>query len=338
MTDASPAHRPVLFARTAEGWRLPIIDLTHPAFAGALTPAELPARVAAFVAEQERQRAPRWLMRLFLKLAARQSYLIRAMGSAKAGYLPAMTTYLLKLGGANLVPPADTPIDRKIVESLAGQSLLLRLGQVAELLATGLMPRLAAAPGRPLDFLNIAGGPAIDSLNALILLRRDAPALLAGRQIRINVLDIDAAGPAFGRSALTALTGATGPLAGLAVIFEPIAWDWRDLNGLTAFLAALPASGSIIAASSEGGLFEYGSDAEITGVLSSLRQASEDAIFAGSVTRNDRATQLLASRSSFRIRTRGLDLFTPLAEGAGWRVDETRQAAFSDQVLLRPVA
>ena len=50
--------------------------------------------------------------------------------------------------------------------------------------------------------MNIAGGPAIDCLNTLIVLRNEHPHLLEGRIIQIDVLDPDEAGPAFGKAAL----------------------------------------------------------------------------------------------------------------------------------------
>ena len=77
----------------------------------------------------------------------------------------------------------------------------LRLQQTAKLMAEGLEHDLVAAPGVPLHLFNIAGGPAIDSLNALILLRRAGADVLA-RQITIQVLDVDARGPFFGANAL----------------------------------------------------------------------------------------------------------------------------------------
>jgi hypothetical protein len=318
--------------------RLPIIDITHPAFATELGPATLPEAIARYVEEERRrQRVPQWLTGLFLRLAGGNSYLIRAMANARAsGYLPALTTYLLKLGAPNLVPPLDNDIDRRIVETLPARSLRLRLGQVATLLARGLAPLLEADAGRPLRFLNIAGGPAMDSLNALILLRRDHPASLADRPIVIDVLDIDGAGPAFGRAALAALSGADGPLAGVDAELRHVPWNWSDRETLERMAADLAARRAIVAVSSEGGLFEYGEDGEITGVLGTLaKSAPADTIVAGSVTRADPATLLFRRRSLFPIIPRGAERFSALAKAAGWRVDEIESAAFSDQVLLR---
>jgi hypothetical protein len=316
---------------------VPILDVTNPAFAGGLEPAMLPARLGAYVEEEtRRQKVPQWLMSPFLRLAGRRSYLIRAMAGAKRGYLPALTTYFLKLGPDNLSGPLDNDIDRRIVSSLPCQSLRLRLEQIATLLAEALAPQLAARPGAPLQFINIAGGPAMDSLNALMLINDRDPGLLRGRRITIDVLDIDAEGPAFGTRALMVLQGENGPLAGIAAALRHIAWNWRDQQSLAAMLQTMATDDPILAVSSEGGLFEYGSDAEIVGCLRTLvRGTSAGAVVAGSVTRNDAATLLFVRRSPFRIVPRGADAFAALAARGGWRLADVRPAAFSDQVLLR---
>ena len=70
-------------------------------------------------------------------------------------------TYLLKLGPEMLGRAYAKPIDRKIAAALPSLAVRLRLEDVANLIADTLLPALADSPGRPLHFLNIAGGPAI---------------------------------------------------------------------------------------------------------------------------------------------------------------------------------
>src|SRR5262249_59657568 len=114
----------------------------------------------------------------------------------------------------------------------------LRLQAAAGLLAESLVPALAARPG-PLHLLNIGGGPAIDSLNALLLLRRDHPERLAGRPVRIHVLDIDAEGPAFGARALAAVQAPGASLEGLDAGLAHVAYDWNESHRLPAIVAGL---------------------------------------------------------------------------------------------------
>jgi hypothetical protein len=84
---------------------------------------------------------------------------------------------------------------------------------------------LDARPGDPLLLLNIGGGSAIDSLNALLLLHRERPGSLADRGIRIYVLDLDTAGPTFGARALAALQAEGAPLHGLDIRLTHVPYD-----------------------------------------------------------------------------------------------------------------
>src|SRR5262245_63540872 len=69
--------RAVVFATTADGLRLPVIDVTHPAFAIADDPASLAARRDAFLAFDPTRRMPAIVTRLLLRLAARRPPLLR---------------------------------------------------------------------------------------------------------------------------------------------------------------------------------------------------------------------------------------------------------------------
>jgi len=103
---------------------------------------------------------------------------------------------------------------------------------IATLMAEALAPVLVKEPARPLHFLNIAGGPTIDSLNTLILLSKNQPGILAAHQISIDVLDLDAAGPAFGARALESLSLREGPLRGIRVALRHVPYDWTKVADL----------------------------------------------------------------------------------------------------------
>jgi hypothetical protein len=334
-----PNKRPgVRYAFSADGIELPIVDVTHPAFAVAIDDAELAKQVAAFVAQgPPLAKLPAFLRRWLLGRLLRGSTLARGIARSNDSYLPGMDTYLLKLGPDNLGAAYTTPIDRKIAAALPAFAVRLRLQDVAGLLADAVRPGLAAAPGRPLHFVNIAGGPAMDSLNALLLLARDDHALLERRPLRIDVLDLDAAGPTFRARALAALAAEDAPLRGLDVSLHHVRYDWSEPEALEPTLAAARAAGALVAGSSEGGLFEYGSDAQIAANLARFRAgAPPDAVMAGSVTRADRPVQILRLSSTAALRPRGLALFRPLAATAGWAVGRAIERPFSDQVLLTP--
>jgi hypothetical protein len=181
--------------------------------------------------------------------------------------------------------------------------------------------------------LNIAGGPAMDSLNALILLNRQEPSVLAERPVLIDVLDLDNAGPAFGEASLAALSQPGGPLHGCRITFRHIHYDWRHAEQLNDLFAEGKRDNPITICSSEGGLFEYGSDSEIESNLNALRQQETMAV-AGSVTRADEPVQFLRKASTPKTRPRGMAVFATLAKGAGWKVTRAIERPFSDQVVL----
>src|SRR5215470_2026181 len=325
--------RAVVYATTADGLRLPVIDVTHPAFAVPDDPASLAARRDAFLAWDRRNlRMPGVITRLLIRLAARRSPLLRKMMLSGDEYLDSISTYMLKLGADHLPPGFDNPMDRKVATAPHMALIRLRMQQIAGLLADALLAPLADAPDAPLHLVNIAGGPALDSINALIMLAQ-ADATLIHRPIAIHVFDAQQDGPTFGARALLALSAPEGPLHGLEVQFEHHAYDWNDTAPLARLLAGLVARGAVIAASSEGGLFEYGTDDAIVANLTALARAGVP-IVAGSVTSSSEHRKRMIAQTSFRLFARGLEGFAPLAERSGYAIAESRPAVVSEQVLL----
>src|SRR4051794_32198829 len=246
----------VLYVRTRDGLNVPIVDVTNPAFRVDPSEQELAALTSQFVGESgTRQDMPAPLV-----AALQRSVLGRGLMAARGTFLSGMHTYLMKLGPESLWDGAEE-IDRRIAASFPAFTNRLRVQDMARLLAEAI---LAAAPpdGRELVFVNIAGGAAADSWNALLLVAAQRRAVLAGRRITIAVLDPDSDGPAFGADAVARLCEADGPLAGLDITFQHVPLAWSDANALGRQLDALGAQRAFCSASSEGGLFEYGSDDE----------------------------------------------------------------------------
>jgi len=268
-----------------------------------------------------------------MRLGARRSRLLSRLLASNDSYLDSITTYMLKLGPDHLPPGFDSPIDRKVAGSPHVAMVRLRMQQIAELLAQALLAPLAAAPDAPLHFVNIAGGPALDSINALIMLKHSG-AKLIGRSIAIHVFDAQPDGPAFGARALLALMAPEGPLHGLAVDFQHHVYDWNDTAPLVQLLTSLRERDNLIAASSEGGLFEYGTDDAVVANLVALAGAGVP-IVAGSVTSSSEARKRMIEQTRFRLFARGLEGFAPLARLSGYEIAESRSVIMSEQVLLR---
>jgi hypothetical protein len=328
----------VQYAFTEAGVELPVIDVTHAAFKVSLGAEEQLQQIEAFMREQAQFALMPWFLRaLILRVVLHGSVLAGSLRKAKRSFLPGLSTYLSKLGPENLGRAYTKAIDRKIAASLPALGMRLRLQDNAELLRDAVRGPLRAASTRALHLFNIAGGPAFDSLNALILLQREDPALLRAREVTISVLELEREGPAFGARALEALRAPGGPLEGLAIRLEHCVYDWAKPEGLSKYLTAAQAD-AVCAVSSEGGLFEYGSDSQILGNLGALRAGVRGIVgVVGSVTRADEPTlMLLRDRGAptAKLHPRGLNAFGALIEAAGFRISRAIERPFCDDVLL----
>jgi hypothetical protein len=325
----------VRYALTTDGIEMPVVDVTHPAFALNISPDEQRELVAQFLKEELplRKLAPP-LRKLFFKFALRGSILAEGLGRAEGTYLSGMHTYLLKLGPKMLGAAYSNPVDRRIAASLPSLGVRLRVQDMARLMADALESALAANSQKPLRFVNIAGGPAIDSLNTLILLCQEHSDLLIGRTIEIDVLDLDEAGPAFGKAALVALSQNDAPLDGLRIGFRHTSYDWRKTAGLETVLREASEKNAIVICSSEGGLFEYGVDADVEANLRTLRASGNVLAVVGSVTRADAPMQKLRQMNTAKIIPRGLEVFRAIVEKSGWKITRVIERPFSDQVVL----
>ncbi|MET0594809.1 MAG: hypothetical protein ABW133_19060 [Polyangiaceae bacterium] len=325
--------RDVFYAATSDGSELPVIDVTHPAFAPLFDEGAMEKQFSRFTqSERLRAKVPGFLQQAMLALLARRSRLAHALFHASKGVVGGMTLYVAKLGPDMLGPAYANFIDRRIASAPPSWMSRVRLEDMARLLARGVAPALAAKPGRPVHFFNIAGGPGADSWNALLVLQKENAALLAGRTITIHVLDLDHEGPAFGARALAALRGDGGPLRDLDVHFRHVAYDWREPERLRALLADSGAKEAVLAVSSEGGLFEYGSDDEIADNLRSIRDLGpDDSAVVGSVTRAGSHVEFLRH---FTVKPRTIEAFRAIAARGGWSIAENIARPLSYDVRL----
>jgi hypothetical protein len=312
----------VCYAWTDDGVELPVVDVTHPAFAPTERPEDLPAVAASSMRALQRSvRVPRFVR----SLMARRSMLLRGTMRGSSGFLDGMTTYLYKLGPENLGLGYASGLDRRMAATITPVAVRMRLRSQARLAAGALAAGLANHPGSPARLLGIAGGTAIDALNVCLLLAREHPSPLVGRVVVVLILDVDAAGPAFGQRALAALRGECAPLAGFDVTAHHVPYDWSDISSLRRVLES-SGSDSVTGILSEGGLFEYGSDEEIQANLEVLREHTpEDSFIVGSTVRDCELLRMVRRTSSmtFQVRARG-DL-AALVERVGWTIEEAEE-------------
>lgn len=319
----------VLFVEGRDGVHLPVLDVTHPAFSASVTEQEMGAMERQYLDEASRFQEMPAAMREVLRQSALGSALMASAGTFLAG----MPTYLLKLGPESLGPDA-TAIDQRIAASFPAVCARLRLRDMAELMAEGIAAA-ALEQLRPMCFVNIGGGTAADSWNALILLRTRYPQLLEGRKIALGILDPDTEGPAFGARAIEALGGSDGALNGLDVKVRHFAESWAETDKIAEAMKTLRAADALCAVSSEGALFEYGSDDEIVEALKVLhKETAGDAIVVGSVTREGECTSASQGAVRAAMRPRTMEIFAGLAEQGGWRVQKVIERPFTYHVLM----
>lgn len=329
----------VCYAFTDDGIELPVIDVSHPAFAIKLNESELENLQQEFIRDiRGQEKTPAFLRRMLFSIMRKRSIIMRGLMGASGTVMSGMNTYLMKLGPDNLNKANFSTIDRRIAASPASLFMRLRLQDIAHLLAGALIPPLNARPRAMLHLLNIGGSAAIDSLNALMLVQKEQTDLLAGRQIYIHSLDVDNAGPDFGARALASMLAEGATLHGLQIGFHHINYDWSDSAELPNLAEAFGDGQSIVAASSEGALFEYGSDEEITANLRMLQEVTPaDTVIVGSVTRGDDLGRMLNGAglgSRAGIQMRGLDAFAAMAMDAGWSIAVAIERPLSHDVRL----
>jgi hypothetical protein len=319
-----------VYAMRDGGVKTAVIDVTNPAFAVTATDAELEAMGEQYIREAEQQSE----IPEAVREALRNSLLGRGLMAASGSFLDGMSTYLLKLGPENL-GEEFTPIDRRIAASFPAFAARLRLQEMARLMAEGLERTVGVAERRAVCLVNIAGGSGADSWNTLICLRTAKAGSLEGRKIAIAVLDSDSRGPEFGERAVTALQAEEAPLSGLNIAFRHFSYEWSDAGRLGELLGELGAREAACGISSEGGLFEYGSDEEIIANLQEAHAGTgRDAIVVGSVTRAGAVVRASRIGGRMAVKPRTMDGFRGICEQAGWSVERVIERPFSYHVRL----
>ncbi len=144
------------------------------------------------IAERSRRglERSRKLPSLVLWWLARRSVVMRGMREATGTFVSDMTTYLFKLGPDNLPSHVGTGFDREMLAGIGPVACRLRLREAARQIANAVRPSLSGRQG-PLWIFSVGGGVAAEAFNALLIIRKECPALLNGRALHIVVHDVD---------------------------------------------------------------------------------------------------------------------------------------------------
>jgi hypothetical protein len=313
------------YVYTACGLELPVLDITHPLFTTSINEESLEA-----LCKESAQRAKSMKeMPDAQKMAiAEKSYIFGRYfhKDPHATYLSGMSTYMLKLGPNLIGGGEERNIDRMIAMGVISVAARMRLRDICRLQANALVPRLMASPGKELCLINIAGGAAADSINTLILVLGEDRSLLKNRKIEINVFDIDTDSPNFAGRCLEALKAPGCHFHGLDISLNHIKYNWADTGDLIDILAKK--RDCILTGTSEGGLFEYAGDEEITNNLDALYDNSpHDTQFTGSVIHDidtvDPTMAAMAEESRGSLQLRGIKGLGRILEKTKWNPDNT---------------
>jgi hypothetical protein len=109
-------------------------------------------------------------------------------------------------------------------------------------------------------------------------------------------------------------------LGGLDITLDHVTYDWAQTSELYEAFTRIGEE-NIAICSSEGALFEYGSNEIIAQNLTSLIEARPACLaVVGSIVRNNSIFQAIWKMSTLSFRTFELEEFRTLAESVGWTV------------------
>ena len=245
-------------AFTDDNTELPILNITHPYFISSID--EETFRLGCTKAAKQADstmKMPSFLKRFF-----------RRMFNVDNTYLSGMRTLIYKLGPDLLKGRKINFWDKLVSKQYTSMALRIRLREICRLQAEILIQKLKDSPERNICFINIAGGASPDSINAIILIQEEDPELLKGRKIEINILDVDSFGPNFAKQCIKVLKSPGERFCGLDITLRIIPYNWSNPEKMLMLMHER--AEWIQICSSEGGLFEYGSDEEIIHNLNEL--------------------------------------------------------------------
>jgi hypothetical protein len=298
---------------TANGVELPVLDITHPQFISSIDEVKLKKMLhdAEKNAEKTAEKfnsMPSFLKKFLAKHSFTMSELLQNKGDND--FLSGVSTLMLKLGPNLIGKGRKRFLDRLASGGIGGIVLRMRVRDLSKCQAQAMIPILKRFPDKNLCMINIAGGAASDSINTLILIFKEDPALLQNRKIEINVLDIDKFGPGFAGNCFSVLKNTGGLFHRLDVSLRHIPYDWNDTETLFKLLSERKEW--LQMCSSEGGLFEYCSDEVIDKNLDALfNNSNSEIIVTGSLlhdVKNVDAGIIASLKISTNIKPRFLGL------------------------------
>ena len=313
---------------TENGVELPVLDITHPGFISTIDENRL-NKLIPYVQKNAEKNAEKFnnipvAIKNYFK---RHSFAMAELLQNETSFATGISTLMMKLG-PNLIGKGKKRFwDRLVTKGFGSLVMRMRIRDISQCEAEELIPLLNGSPDRNLCFINIAGGSASDSINALFLIQQEHPSLLKNRKIEITVLDIDPNGPDFARRCIDALKLPGNKFSELDVSLNYINYDWNNTQQLSELLSERKEWLQIC--SSEGGLFEYCSDDVIVRNLNSLYANSrDDIVMVGSLLHDVETVDAgikaaLKISTSIKPRFLGLNGLKNIIDTNKWKLKRT---------------
>jgi hypothetical protein len=313
---------------TINGVELPVLDITHPGFISSIDENRLKKLIPYIEKNAEKNaekfnKLPKYIKNYFVK----HSFAMAELLQNETSFATGISTLMMKLG-PNLIGKGKKRFwDRSVSKGFGSLLIRMRMRDISKCQAEELIPLLNKSPEKSLCFINIAGGSACDSINALFLIQKENPSLLKNKKIEINVLDIDTYGPAFAEECINALKLPSNKFNELDISFRHINYDWNHTQKLLELL--LERKEWLQICSSEGGLFEYCSDDLIIQNLKILYDNSpEDIIITGTLLHDIETIDAgfvaaLKISTSIKPRLLGINGLNSIIENNKWKLYKT---------------
>jgi hypothetical protein len=320
------------YAFTLNGVELPVLDTTHPLFSKC-TDEKVLEKLLPYVEKNAEKNAGKFnkIPAFIKKYLAKRSFAMAELlqMNDESSYASGITTLMMKLGPDLIGKGKKRFWDRQVNKGFGALVIRMRVRDISNCQAEALKPLLIKSPGKDICFINIAGGAASDSINALFLIQKEDPELLKKRKIEISVLDIDTFGPSFADRSITALKEHGGRFNGLDITLRHINYDWNHTESLAELFSERKEWLQIC--SSEGGLFEYCSDEVIIRNLDTIHNNSNDNIIVTGSLLHDIKTvdagMIAALKISANIKPRFLGIagLKRIAEQKKWKIVSTTE-------------
>jgi len=319
----------ISYAVTKDGIELPVLDITNPLFVSSIDEEKL-ERMIREIAPEARKRVESFnKIPLFIKqYLSKRSFIMAGMIGMTSGneYLSGLSTMMMKLGPGLIGKGRRKLFDRLGSKAVGAVMIRMRTRDTSVFLANSIKNTLKLYHGKDLCLINIGGGTATDSLNALILVSKSEPELISGIKIELNILDIDDYGPYFAIRCAKELISERGVLSGINLSCRHIIYNWRNASSLGELLTSR--IDWITLFSSEGGLFEYGEEEDI---INNLKLISENITnqtsISGSLVKDPLNVDSIFSETldmtTIKPKQYGMEGLKRLANKSGWKISFT---------------